>query len=445
MALVLKDRVKETSTTTGTGTITLSGTAVQGFQTFQAGIGDGNTVYYTIEADGGADFEVGHGTYTQSGQTLSRTTVYSSSNSNALVNFGAGTKNVFVTQPAGQAVFKNFGNDVELADNHKILMGNADDLEIYHDGSNSIIKDNGTGSIEIQSDGAGVFLQKSASEYLARFLTDGAVDLYFDNAKKLETTSGGVQVTGTCSATTSAVSTLTATNATIGGVSMASGNIDGVDVSARDAILTSTTNTANAALPKAGGAMTGDLQLAANDILVNDGGYAYFGNSNDLKIGHDGSNSLIQDTGTGDLYIDSDNIHYFRTAGGGIKAKFIKDGAVELYYSGGKKFETASGGVSVTGDMTATGNVTAYSDERLKSDIKTIDNALDKVSQMRGVTFTKDDKLSSGVIAQELEKIAPELVHDGEYKSVAYGNVVGYLIEAIKELKQEIKQLKEEK
>ena len=64
---------------------------------------------------------------------------------------------------------------------------------------------------------------------------------------------------------------------------------------------------------------------------------------------------------------------------------------------------------------------------------------------MRGVTFTKDDKLSSGVIAQELEKIAPELVHDGEYKSVAYGNVVGYLIEAIKELKQEIKQLKEEK
>ena len=110
MALVLRDRVKETSTTTGTGTITLSGTAVQGFQTFQTGIGNGNTVYYTIEADGGADFEVGHGTYTQSGQTLSRTTVYTSSNSNALVNFGAGTKNVFVTQPAGQAVFKTFGN-----------------------------------------------------------------------------------------------------------------------------------------------------------------------------------------------------------------------------------------------------------------------------------------------------------------------------------------------
>ena len=92
--------------------------------------------------------------------------------------------------------------------------------------------------------------------------------------------------------------------------------------------------------------------------------------------------------------------------------------------------------------MTASANVTAYSDERLKTDIKTIDNALDKVSQMRGVTFTKDDKQGSGVIAQELEKIAPELVMDGEYKSVAYGNIVGYLIEAIKELKAELKELK---
>ena len=101
--------------------------------------------------------------------------------------------------------------------------------------------------------------------------------------------------------------------------------------------------------------------------------------------------------------------------------------------------------VDASGNLTATANVTAYSDERLKSDIKTIDNALDKVSQMRGVTFTKDDTKGSGVIAQEMEKVAPELVLDGEYKSVAYGNTVGYLIEAIKELKAEIEQLKKDK
>ena len=98
--------------------------------------------------------------------------------------------------------------------------------------------------------------------------------------------------------------------------------------------------------------------------------------------------------------------------------------------------------VDASGNVIATGNVTAYSDERLKSDITTIDNALDKVQSMRGVTFTKDGEIGSGVIAQELEKIAPELVMDGEeYKSVAYGNLVGYLIEAVKELSEKVEAL----
>ena len=94
-----------------------------------------------------------------------------------------------------------------------------------------------------------------------------------------------------------------------------------------------------------------------------------------------------------------------------------------------------------SGNVIATGNVTAYSDERLKSDITTIDNALDKVTAMRGVTFTKDGEASSGVIAQEIEKVAPELVLDGDYKSVAYGNLVGYLIEAVKELSAKVEEL----
>lgn len=96
MALVLKDRVLETTTTTGTGTITLAG-AMSGFQSFSA-IGDGNTCYYTIV--GGSEWEVGVGTYTASGSTLSRDSVLDSSNSGNLVNFSAGTKKVFVTCPA---------------------------------------------------------------------------------------------------------------------------------------------------------------------------------------------------------------------------------------------------------------------------------------------------------------------------------------------------------
>ena len=102
MALVLKDRVKETTTTTGTGTVTLAGAAA-GFDSFSV-IGDGNTTYYAIVAQTPGEWEVGIGTYASSGTTLARTTVLASSNSGSLVNFSAGTKDVFVTYPAGTAV-----------------------------------------------------------------------------------------------------------------------------------------------------------------------------------------------------------------------------------------------------------------------------------------------------------------------------------------------------
>jgi hypothetical protein len=97
--------------------------------------------------------------------------------------------------------------------------------------------------------------------------------------------------------------------------------------------------------------------------------------------------------------------------------------------------------VTSAGALTMLGDVTAFSDERLKTNIRTIDNALDKVSAMRGVYFDKDGRSSTGVIAQEIEKVLPEVVHDGEYKSVAYGNIVGVLIEAIKELQAKVDKL----
>ncbi len=103
MAFVLADRVKETTTTTGTGTVTLGGAAT-GFQSFTA-IGNGNSTYYTIAGQGTNEWEVGIGTYTSSGTTLSRDTVLSSSNSGSLVNFSSGTKDVFVTQPAERTVY----------------------------------------------------------------------------------------------------------------------------------------------------------------------------------------------------------------------------------------------------------------------------------------------------------------------------------------------------
>ena len=102
MALVLADRVQETTTTTGTGSVTLAG-AVTGFQSF-AVIGNGNSTFYTIADQGGSNWEVGIGTYTASGTTLSRDTVLASSNSGSLVNFTSGTKTVFVTYPSEKSV-----------------------------------------------------------------------------------------------------------------------------------------------------------------------------------------------------------------------------------------------------------------------------------------------------------------------------------------------------
>ena len=100
---VVKDRVKETTTTTGTGTVTLAG-AETGFQSFAA-IGDGNKTYYVITDD--VDFEVGVGTYTSSGTTLSRDSVLESSNSGSKVDWGSGTKTVFCSQPAERAIYKD--------------------------------------------------------------------------------------------------------------------------------------------------------------------------------------------------------------------------------------------------------------------------------------------------------------------------------------------------
>jgi len=125
MPLVVRDRVNETSTTTGTGTFTLAG-AVTGFQSFAA-IGDGNTTYYTIVLQGGSEFEVGLGTYTSSGTTLSRDVVLSSSNSGSLVNFSAGTKNVFCDYPAPKAVYGDATDtafEAQFAASNGLMMNN---------------------------------------------------------------------------------------------------------------------------------------------------------------------------------------------------------------------------------------------------------------------------------------------------------------------------------
>lgn len=153
----------------------------------------------------------------------------------------------------------------------------------------------------------------------------------------------------------------------------------------------------------------GAIDLADNDILR-------FGTGDDVEMFFSGT----------DMFMDINNGEDFK----------IRDGNS----ANATRFTFDAD----NGNFTATGNITAFSDERLKDDIETLDGS--KVLDMRGVSYTKDGKAGSGVIAQELEKVAPELVMTNEkedgMKSVAYGNLVGYLIEAVKDQQKQIDELK---
>ena len=164
MALVINDRVKETTTTTGTGTVSLAG-AVTGFETFAAGIGNSNTVYYCIAHQDQAEFEVGLGTLDGDSSDLARTTIISSSNSDSAVDFSSGTKDVFCTIPASKLIFEDANNDVTIGRNLTVtgdLTISGDDLTLTTNTSGAALISDGSnfnpvvisGDVSIATNGA---------------------------------------------------------------------------------------------------------------------------------------------------------------------------------------------------------------------------------------------------------------------------------------------------
>jgi len=146
MALVINDRVKETTTTTSTGPVALAG-AVTGFETFAAGVGNSNTTYYCIAHQDQDEFEVGLGTLNGDSSTLTRTTVISSSNSDSDVNFSSGTKDVFCTIPASKLIFEDASNDVTIGRNLTVtgdLTITGDDLTMNTNTDTAIMVADGT-------------------------------------------------------------------------------------------------------------------------------------------------------------------------------------------------------------------------------------------------------------------------------------------------------------
>jgi hypothetical protein len=162
------------------------------------------------------------------------------------------------------------------------------------------------------------------------------------------------------------------------------------------------------------------------DLLDGRNGTGYLRGANDVW--------QLSDDGQQRLYFAANSTSYYRAPAGGH----------EFRGSAGTAIFT----IGNTGNCVAAGEVSANSDERIKTNIKTIENGLEKVLQLRGVEYDRIDieKHQIGVIAQEVEKVLPDVVHTDErgMKSVAYGNIVAVLIESIKELKGEISELRAE-
>ena len=188
-----------------------------------------------------------------------------------------------------------------------------------------------------------------------------------------------------------------------------------------------------------------------------DNDHLYLGTSDDLDLYHDGSNSYIDDKGTGSLYVRGNAGVYIQKYTGESMIDANADGAVSLYFNNSAKLSTTNTGISITGEISATGDIIAFaSDERLKENIQPLENALSKIMQLSGFTYNFneigqslgfDGKITYvGVSAQEVQSVLPEAVKpapaDSNYITVQYEKLVPLLIEAIKELKAEVEDLK---
>ena len=423
MALVLKDRVKETTTTTGTGTYTLAG-AVNGFEAFSE-IGNSNTTYYCCTD--GTDFEVGIGTYTASGTTLARTTILQSSNSDNAVNWSSGSRTIFCTQPAEKAVFLDANGNIIAANGSALTALNASNLA--------------SGTV------ANARLDQQLQDVAGLAVTNG--NFIVGDGSNFVAESGSTARTslglGTAAVLDTGISNTNVPKFTSGVADNDFLRVDGTDIEGRSA---SEVLSDIAAMPLAGGTFTGDVTLqqsddgssedpqlilnrvssspADNDTL----GTVIFRGRNDAGqvVNYAKISSLIADAtdGTEDGFLNlqavdggSANNTFLRIGGGEVRffrdtlflgdnytvtwdksedtlefadnaklafgagddislhwdgtdghlavagtlniegsgetlAKFIDDGAVELYHNNSKKLETASGGVSVTGEVAAT-------------------------------------------------------------------------------------------
>jgi len=474
MALVVADRVLETGTvSTGTGSVNLAG-ANNGYQSFVGAIGSGNTTYYAIYDSTSYSWEVGIGTVTSgTPNTLSRTTVLSSSNSGSLVSFSTSdTLTVFSTYPTERAIYGDVNKNVAVNNlspgytavattgGTTTLTATATYLQNFT-GTNTqtvklpdettiptgtayIIDNDSTGNITVQDSGgntlatavngaAGYFYSKSNSTATGNWAG------YAFMPNNVQWGSGGLPAGYGGTGQTS----LTANNVILGNGTSA---VQFVAPGTSGNVLQSNGTTWNsAAVVTSAVAGTGiSVSGSTGAVTITNGGVTSLtGTSNQVSVS----------ASTGSVTLSTP-----QSIGTGSSVQFGSFGV-----------GTAASGT--TGEIRATNNVTAYySDGRLKDRIGTIENALNKVKQLTGFLYKNNDVAKSfgytseeiqvGLDAQEVEKVQPEVVapapfdigqnEDGtefsksgeNYLTVRYERLIPLLVEAIKDLSNELDEIK---
>jgi len=439
-----------------------------------------------------------------------------------------------------------FANYAQFLDGQSLYFGNGSDLNIYHDGSNSYIQEQGSGNLYVQSNGGSVNIRTNSTENAFVANQDGSVELYYDNSKKFETLGAGATVTGTLftnQLNVSGISTLSNVDINAGDIEVS--NVDTTDLNVTGISTLGTVKVSSGIITATSGIvtyygdgsyLTGNARNLTATIGIGTSGVAvgygvsfldlrgpglstvtvdsnvgvatiYFqgggSGSASIGIGTTPGEAFVGVVTTGNLwynnnlgrlfiyYQDTDseqwvdaspsnvgvitsliNVSFAPGSAVSPSMYFVGDSQTGFFSPGAGQFTVVStgssilnispSGINVTGIVTSTrlstGNVVssgivtaqdfdALSDQKYKENVTTVNNALLKIEQMRGVKFDwKESGLPSyGVIAQELEQVLPELVHGNDPKTVNYNGIIGVLIEAIKELKAEVEELKNAK
>ena len=318
-------------------------TATSGQTTFSGSDGNSNTLAY----DTGTPPKI---LVYLNGVLLDHTTDYTATNGTSVVlTNGAAANDLLQIAAYASSVSTNL--DIDLADSQKILFGDDDDLQIYHDGStnNSVIKETGSGNLELWGNNVKI-MNVAGTETQLNANPNGQVELYYDNSKKLETTSSGIQVQGAMASTTGAYSPIYYGGSSSLQLKSNTGELFGQFTNNGAAELYYD-NSKKFETSSTGATLTGTL--AVDSINLGDSDAINMGTSDDFQIYHDGSNSYVYDAGTGYLVLMSNGPGIrLNKSNAEVMLDATPDGAVSLYYDNAVKLATTSTGATVSGSLT---------------------------------------------------------------------------------------------